>query len=155
MAEHQARVVWRLGDAEFMQGKYSREHAWEFDGGAVVAASASPSNVPLPYSNAGCVDPEEAFVAAVASCHMLWFLSLARKTGFLVESYLDDAVGVMTRNEQGASWISEITLRPTVKYSADRIPTELEEREIHHHAHEQCFIANSIRSKVTVAGRQS
>jgi organic hydroperoxide reductase OsmC/OhrA len=138
--------------ADFLKLKYSREHLWEFDGGATVAASSSPSVVPVPFSNPANVDPEESFIAAVSSCHMLWFLSLAAAGGFVVESYLDAAEGLMSKNEKGALWISEITLNPQIDYGPRRSSAD-EERRLHHEAHEQCFIANSIKTLVRVAGR--
>src|SRR3954471_22758025 len=108
MAEHRATIEWttEVAPGDFLRGRYSREHRWRFDGGAVVAGSSSPSVVPLPWSNASCVDPEEALVASLSSCHMLTFLYLAAKAGFVVGSYRDDAVGVMTKNEHGRAWIS-------------------------------------------------
>ena len=136
--------------ADFAKGKYSREHTWTFDGGLTVPASSSPSVVPLPFSNPACVDPEEAFVASISSCHMLWFLSLAAKRGFVLESYTDEAVGVMTRNEKNVLWVSTVTLHPKITYSGARQPTPSEEEQLHHEAHEQCFIANSIRTEVVV-----
>jgi organic hydroperoxide reductase OsmC/OhrA len=151
MSEHIVTVSWtnRAG-ADFLKRKYSREHSWIFDGGTVVAASSSPSVVPVPYSNPVCVDPEEAFIASVSSCHMLWFLSLAADADLLVESYRDEAVGVMSKNENGTLWISEITLRPLILYG-ERQPAGEEERRLHHESHERCFIANSIKTAVRVA----
>ena len=134
---------------DFLRGKYSREHTWTFDGGVTVEASASPSEVPVPYSNPANVDPEEAFVAAVSSCHMLTFLFLAYKAGFQIDSYEDQAVGVMTPNDRGRRWVSAITLRPKIVYSGQR-PTDEEEQRLHHESHEQCFIANSIKTVVRV-----
>src|ERR1043166_7894988 len=112
MSEHKAIIRWKRTSEEFLKGKYSREHTWTFDGGAVVPASPSPTNVPLPYSNPALVDPEEAFVAAISSCHMLTFLFLAYRQGFQVDSYDDEAVGVMTKNEKGVAWVSRVTLNP-------------------------------------------
>jgi len=133
-----------------LKGKYSREHTWSFDGGATVAASPSPSVVPAPYSNPALVDPEEAFVASVSSCHMLTYLHVARQQGFQVDSYRDEAVGAMTKNESGALWISSIALHPRIVYSGDKLPTPADEKRLHHLAHEQCFIANSIKTEVIV-----
>jgi organic hydroperoxide reductase OsmC/OhrA len=152
MSEHKAAISWKRTSSDFLKGKYSREHTWKFDGGATVPASPSPSVVPAPYSNPAHVDPEEAFVASVSSCHMLTFLYLASKQGFQVDSYDDEAVGVMTRNENGASWISAITLHPRIAYSGERLPTRADEEDLHHAAHEQCFIANSIKTEVIVRG---
>ncbi len=152
MSDHKAIIHWQnTSGADFLKGRYSREHTWTFDGGTVVKASASPSVVPLPYANAAFVDPEEAFVASVSSCHMLTFVFLAGRKGFAVESYTDNAVGHMTKNEKGAAWISAIELSPRVVYSGTKLPTAAEEEMLHHQAHEQCFIANSVRTKITVS----
>ena len=152
MSEHKAIIRWKCTSADFLKGKYSREHTWTFDGGLTVPASPSPSVVPAPYSNAANVDPEEAYVAAISSCHMLTFLFLASRAGFGGESYEDEAVGVMTKNEKGVPWVSAVTLKPKIVYSGEKRPTEPEEEDLHHHAHEQCFIANSIKTAVLVAG---
>jgi organic hydroperoxide reductase OsmC/OhrA len=116
----------------------------------MVAASASPSVVPVPFSNPAYVDPEEAFVASVSSCHMLTFLYLACQQGFQVDGYEDQAVGGMTKNEQGVPWVSSITLHPRVDFSGDKRPTAADRERLHHTAHEQCFIANSIKTEVTI-----
>jgi organic hydroperoxide reductase OsmC/OhrA len=152
MSEHKAAISWRRTDADFIGGKYSREHTWTFDGGLSVPASPSPSVVRAPYSNPAHVDPEEAFVAAVSSCHMLTFLYVASQQGFQLDSYEDEAVGVMTKNEQGASWVSLITLHTKIIYSGPKLPTPVEEEHLHHLAHEQCFIANSIKTEVKIGG---
>jgi organic hydroperoxide reductase OsmC/OhrA len=152
MSEHKASVRWERNSPDFLKGKYSREHTWTFDGGVTVPASSSPSAVPVPYSNPANVDPEEAFVAAVSSCHMLSYLYLAYREGFQVDSYEDAAVGVMTKNERGVLWVSAVTLNPRISYSGDKLPTPDDEEHLHHVAHEQCFIANSIKTEVTVAG---
>ena len=154
MAEHHATITWHseVPAAEFTRGKYSREHVWTFDGGATVAGSASPSVVPLPWSSASAVDPEEAFVAAVSSCHMLTFLYLASKQGFALTRYSDPAVGVVTKGANGVPWVSKITLRPELAWVGDKRPTAEQLAELHHHAHEQCFIACSIKTEVVVEG---
>jgi organic hydroperoxide reductase OsmC/OhrA len=152
MSQHKAIISWKRNGADFSQGKYSREHTWAFDGGSIVPASASPANVPGPYANAACVDPEEAFVASISSCHMLWFLFLASKQGFQVDSYHDEAVGVMAKNEQGVPWVSLVTLRPTIVCSGEKLPTVADEAQLHHQAHEQCFIANSVKTQIVVRG---
>ena len=149
MAEHLALIEWRRQGAEFCQQRYSREHTWTFDGGLTVAASSSPSVVPLPWSNPAAVDPVEAFIAAIASCHMLWWLSLAARAGFNVLSYRDQAVGTMAHNAQGKLWVDTVTLHPEIHYEG-RTPTETEAAELHHRAHEACFIANSVKTAVTV-----
>lgn len=153
MAEHTATVRWTLpgdGDA-FLKGRYSREHTWTFDGGVTVSASPSPSVVPVPYSNPAGVDPEEAYVASIASCHMLTFLYVAMHAGFVVERYEDDAVGVMRKNERGAVWVAAVTLRPRIAYGGAKRPTAADVDRLHHLAHEQCFIANSVKTEITVA----
>ena len=151
MSEHKAAISWKRTGPDFLKGKYSREHTWSFDGGVTVAASASPSVVPAPYSNAANVDPEEAFVAAVSSCHMLTYVWLASRAGFQVDSYDDEAIGSMTKNEQGVPWVSSITLHPRIVYSGEKLPAAADEDRLHHSAHEQCFIANSIKTEVVVA----
>jgi len=152
MSEHKATIIWNRTGPDFVAGKYSRQHSWTFDGGITLPASASPSVVPPPWSNPAYVDPEEAFVAAVSSCHKLTFLFLASQQGFLVDSYHDEAVGMISRNERGAQWVSLIRLRPQITYSGDKRPTPTDEQHLHHLAHEQCFIANSIDSKIEVEG---
>jgi organic hydroperoxide reductase OsmC/OhrA len=137
---------------DFLVGKYSREHTWSFDGGATMRASPSPNVVPVPYSNPAHVDPEEAFVALIASCHMLTYLYLASRQGFQLDSYHDEAVGVMSKNERGVSWVSVVTLHPQIAYSGAKLPTPAEEERLHHMAREQCFIANSIKTEVVVMG---
>ena len=151
MSEHRATIRWNRASAEFAKGCYSREHTWTFDGGITVPASPSPAVVPAPYSNPANVDPEEAYVAAVASCHMLTFLHLASRAGFDIASYEDEAVGTMTKNERGVPWVGSIELRPLIAYAGERTPTAAEERQLHHDAHEQCYISRSIRTAVTVA----
>ncbi|MFZ9682102.1 MAG: OsmC family protein [Cephaloticoccus sp.] len=150
MAEHLATIDWERREPDFLRGRYSREHTWSFDGCVTVPASPSPAVVPQPWSNPANVDPEEAFVAAVSSCHMLTFLWLAAKAGYVVDRYHDEAVGVMTKNERGVPWLSTVTLRPKIVYSGDRQPDAAAEADLHHHAHEQCFIAQSIRTEVKV-----
>jgi organic hydroperoxide reductase OsmC/OhrA len=150
MSEHVATISWKRNGPDFVKGKYSREHTWTFDGGMTVPASPAPTSVPAPWSNAGNVDPEEAFVAAIASCHMLVFLWLASRQGFQSDSYEDKAVGVMTKNERGALWVSKVTLRPRIVWSGERIPNPSEIDHLHHEAHEQCFIANSVKTEIAV-----
>ncbi|MEO6034770.1 MAG: OsmC family protein [Verrucomicrobiota bacterium] len=150
MSEHKATIDWKLQSPDFLKGNYSREHTWIFDGGARMQASPSPSVVPIPFSNPALIDPEEAFVASVSSCHMLTFLYLASRKGFIVDAYRDDAVGLMAKNEHGSSWISAITLHPVISYGGSKSPSPEEEQQLHHAAHEQCFIANSIKTIVTV-----
>jgi len=150
MSEHRATIVWKNDSPEFMQGRYSRAHTWTFDGGLSVPASASPSVVRPPLSNPAAVDPEEAFVASLSSCHMLTFVHLARRAGFQVDSYEDDAIGTMTPNERKVPWISAVALNPRVVYGGQRSPTPEEEAHLHHEAHEQCFVAQSVKTAITV-----
>lgn len=155
MAEHTASIRWAPpADAEaFLKGRFSREHTWTFDGGLTVPASAAPSVIPAPFSNPAGVDPEEAYVAAIASCHMMSFLYVAMRAGFVVERYEDDAVGVMRKNEHGAIWVAAVTLRPRIVYGGSTRPTPAEVDHLHHLAHEQCFIASSVKTEITVEGR--
>ena len=150
MAEHKATILWDRASPDFTKGRYSREHTWSFDGGITVAASPSPAVVRAPYSNAANVDPEEAFVASIASCHMLTFLHLAARAGFGIERYEDEAVGVMEKNERGVPWVSIVTLHPRIVYGPEGRPTASEEQRLHHNAHDQCYISNSIKTEVRV-----
>jgi organic hydroperoxide reductase OsmC/OhrA len=143
-----ATVRWVRGAAPFTDLRYSRAHEWRFDGGVIVPASSSPHVVPEPYSLAGAVDPEEAFVASLSSCHMLWTLSHAAKAGWVIDEYVDDATGEMTRNAGGKLAMTRVTLRPALTFSGDTAPTEAEHAALHHRAHEDCFIASSVRSTV-------
>ncbi|MCW3062782.1 MAG: putative stress-induced protein OsmC-like protein [Capsulimonas sp.] len=148
MSEHTSTVIWRRGAAEaFTDNRYNRAHDWKFDGGAEVRASSSPHSVPVPMSDASAVDPEEAFVASLSSCHMLWFLSLAAKRGFVVDEYQDDAVGVLEKNGEGRLAVTTVTLRPRVTFAGGE--ATLEELEaLHHAAHEACFLANSVKTDI-------
>jgi organic hydroperoxide reductase OsmC/OhrA len=150
--EYKATVRWTRDGAAFTDQKYSRGHVWRFDGGVEVPASSAPSSVPLPYSRAEAVDPEEAFVASLSSCHMLFFLWFAAKAGFVVDSYEDHALGVMTKNERGKLYVSKVTLDPRIAFSGDKRPSPEEIAELHHRSHEECFIANSVRTEIVVAG---
>jgi organic hydroperoxide reductase OsmC/OhrA len=149
MAEHTATISWQRGDQAFADGRYSRAHVWRFDGGAVIAASSSPYVVPLPYSDPTAVDPEEAFIAAISSCHMLWFLSIAARRGFVVDSYTDHAIATLAANACGKQAVTEVTLRPTAAFGGDRQPTASDIADMHHEAHEECFIANSVNCRIT------
>jgi organic hydroperoxide reductase OsmC/OhrA len=130
-------------------GRYSRAYEMRFDGGAVVPGSPSPEIVHAPWSRPEGVDPEETFVASVASCHMLWFLDVARRAGFSMESYTDHAEGVMTKNAAGELWVSRIALRPRIVWRGDG-PSAEALAALHDTAHHKCFIANSIRTEVVV-----
>ena len=148
MAGHQATIRWERHNAAFVDNRYSREHHWEFDGGVQIPASSSPHVVPLPDSVAAAVDPEEAFVAALSSCHMLWFLSLAAKQGYIVDRYQDAAVGRMGRDAEGRQVMLEVTLRPAVTFAGLKHPDEAQLAALHHAAHAECFIANSVKTRV-------
>tara|TARA_R110000782_G_scaffold67074_2_gene135700 strand:+ start:522 stop:986 length:465 start_codon:yes stop_codon:yes gene_type:complete len=148
MGKHTAIVRWSRGDSDFAANKHSRAHEWEFDGGLKVPASASPDIVPLPYSVAENVDPEEAFVASISSCHMLFYLHKSRDAGFVVNSYEDEAVGVLGKNAAGRLAITRVTLNPVVSYEGP-VPSAGQIEALHHEAHELCFIANSTMTEIT------
>ncbi len=151
MSNHTARIHWAhdAGDAAaFLGRRYSRRHEWHFDGGAVVPASSSPHVVPLPMSDASAVDPEEAFVAALSSCHMLWFLDVASRAGWSVASYADEAVGGMSPDAQGRLVVSVVTLRPHVVFAGGRQPDAAALQALHHQAHASCFLANSVKTEI-------
>ena len=150
MSEYKATIKWQQTSPDFLKGRYSREHTWSFDGGVTVPASASPAVVPAPWANPAGVDPEEAFVASLSSCHMLTFLHLASKAGFQIDNYEDEAVGQVTKNEKGMPWVSLVTLNPKVTYSGEKLPSPADAERLHHQAHEQCYIANSVKTEVTV-----
>ncbi len=150
MSDHKAIIRWALNGQDFSKGRYSREHTWSFDGGITVPASPAPSVVPAPWSNAAHVDPEEAFVAAISSCHMLTFLWLVSREGFQADSYEDEAVGVMTKNERGVPWMSNVTLHPRILWSGGKLPSDADLERLHHRAHEECYIANSIKTEVII-----
>ncbi|WP_339490717.1 OsmC family protein [Pseudomonas sp. EL_65y_Pfl2_R95] len=148
MSHYTAKVMWQRGTQSFLNNRYSRAHNWLFDGGTQVPASSSPQVVPLPYSDPAAVDPEEAFVASLSSCHMLWFLGIAAKQGFAVDEYEDNAVGVMTNNAQGRMAMTQVTLYPRVTFSVGHCPTNEQLKALHHSAHDQCFIANSVLTTI-------
>ncbi|QTN19995.1 OsmC family protein [Brevundimonas sp. AJA228-03] len=149
MSEHVATIEWSRGDQAFADNRYSRAHDWRFDGGAVVRGSSAPTSVPLPMSDPAAVDPEEAFVAALSSCHMLFFLAFAAKAGFVVDRYRDAAVGVLGRDDRGRMSMTVVTLRPEVAFAGDAPDAETV-ADLHHRAHEACYIANSVRTAVRV-----
>jgi organic hydroperoxide reductase OsmC/OhrA len=150
MSEHTATIKWKSDQGDFARGRYSREHTWTLDGGMVINASSSPSVVPTPMSNPAYVDPEEAFVASLSSCHMLTFLYVASRKGFVVSAYDDEAVGTTTKNAEGTPWISTVVLRPKIVYAGDKLPTPEEEHALHEAAHHGCFIAQSVKTDVRV-----
>ena len=151
MSQYSAGISWNRGGATFLDKRYSRAHTWTFDGGVEVRASSSPASVPLPYSDAAAVDPEEAFVAALASCHMLWFLSIAAKSGFCVDSYEDHAVGRLSPGAGGKLSMTAVTLRPHVVFTDHKAPTPELFEAMHDEAHRECFIANSVTTRMTTA----
>lgn len=143
-----AETIWQRGDQPFTDKRYSRGHLLRFDGGIEVPGSSSPLSVPLPMSVEAAVDPEEAFVSAISSCHMLWFLSIAAKAGYTVDRYSDEAHGVMARNAAGKLTITQVTLRPRAAFSGEPRPTREQLDALHHRAHEECYIANSVTTDV-------
>lgn len=150
MAHYSALVIWHRGEQPFSDNRYLRRHAWKFDGGTEVPASSSPHVVPVPFSSADAVDPEEAFVASLASCHLLWFLSVARQHGYVVDSYADEAVGVMAPNAAGKLAMTVVTLRPRVEFSGAKRPDAATLAALHQEAHEECYIANSVKTDVRI-----
>ena len=149
MHTYEATISWKKGDQNFSDNRYSRAHTWRFDGGAVVPASSSPLVVRLPMSDATAVDPEEAFVASLSSCHMLFFLDFARRDGFVIDEYVDEAEGVLEKRADGKMAMTRVTLRPRVTW-AGTPPDEAAIADLHHRAHEACFISNSVTTDVTV-----
>jgi organic hydroperoxide reductase OsmC/OhrA len=150
VSTYTATVRWtRDLSTAFAKGQYSRAHEWAFDGGATVAASASPHIVPAPWSDAAGVDPEEAFIASLSSCHMLFFVDFARRDGWTVDEYVDEAEGVLEKRGDGKMSMSRVTLHPRVTWAGDE-PDESAIADLHHRAHEACFIANSVTTEVTV-----
>jgi len=149
-AVYTAEILWLRDGQDFSDNRYSRRHTLRFDGGAEIAASSSPHVVPLPMSDATTVDPEEAFVASLSSCHMLWFLSIAAKRKFCVDRYFDPAIGVMDKNTEGKMAMVQVTLKPEVVFSGELIPSRMQIDQMHHEAHEECFIANSVKTEVRI-----
>ncbi|GGY65149.1 peroxiredoxin [Cellvibrio zantedeschiae] len=148
MTEHTAKIIWERGDQNFLDNRYSRKHKIQFDGGLEIPASSAPSNVPVPLSDESAADPEELLIAALSNCHMLWFLAIAAKRGFRVDSYEDDAKGHMAKNEHGKLFLAQVTLNPVTAFSGEKIPTQEELEQLHHKAHEECFIANSVLTEI-------
>ncbi len=151
MSRYCAIIKWqRQSDDKFIDNKYSRAHVWEFDGGEIVQASSSPHVVPLPHSIEANVDPEEAFIASISSCHMLFFLSIAAKKRFVIENYTDYATGIMQLDKDKKISMTDVTLKPRIVFSGEKQPTKEQTDKIHHQAHEQCFIANSVKTKIHI-----
>ncbi|MGH8482133.1 MAG: OsmC family protein [Nevskiaceae bacterium] len=152
--DYTATVAWqRAADARFTDNRYSRAHEWRFDGGAVVPASSSPAVVPVPLSSAAAVDPEEAFVASLSACHMLFFLFHAANKGYVIERYEDAAVGTMGRTAEGRTAMLKVVLRPQVKWGDERRPSAEELDAMHHQSHLDCYIANSVKTEVAIEAR--
>ena len=148
---YNVKVFWKRNlDDVFVDSQYSRSHTWLFDGGIEVPASSSPHVVPLPMSNESAVDPEEAFVAALSSCHMLWFLSIAAEKNYIVDSYEDDATGVLRKNGEGKLSMTKVTLKPKVNFCNEFAPERAQLDELHRLAHDKCFIANSVKTKIDI-----
>ena len=145
---HTATVVWERGDAAFVDNRYSRRHVIRFDGGAEMPGSSSPTVVKAPYSDPAAVDPEEMFIASISSCHMLWFLSLAAAEKFRVDRYEDEAEGIMEKNADGKMAVTRVTLHPRAVFSGDKMPSADDLERLHHKAHEECFIASSVKTDV-------
>ena len=151
MSTYFATVRWNrsTGD-DFAKGRYSRAHEWAFDGGAIVRASASPDNVPPGTADVAAVDPEEAFIAAISSCHMLFFIDYARRDGFLVDGYVDEASGIMEKRADGRTAVTKVTLHPRISWGGERQPEPRDIELLHHRSHHDCFIANSVNTEVTI-----
>jgi organic hydroperoxide reductase OsmC/OhrA len=147
---YRATVLWRRSDQPFVDRRYSRGHVWRFDEGVEVPASSSPLVVPN-HSVAAAVDPEEAFVASLSSCHMLFFLDFASRAGFRIDAYEDAAVGEMGKDANGKLYVAKVTLNPVITFSGDKRPSEAEIAALHHSSHAECFIANSVRTEVVTA----
>lgn len=148
MSHHVATIEWQRDAEDFLDQRYSRRHRWRFDGGAEVVASASPQVVPVPLSDPAAVDPEEAFVASLSSCHMLWFLAIAARRGYRVDGYRDLADGVLGRNAAGRRGITEVTLHPAVTWSGELLPSREAVEAMHEEAHQECYLANSVTATV-------
>jgi organic hydroperoxide reductase OsmC/OhrA len=149
MSEHHATIEWSRGTPDFAYETYNRDHDWAFDAGITVRASAAPAY----KGNERCVDPEEAFVASLSSCHMLTFLAVACKRRYVVDDYRDEAVGILEKDAEGRLAITRATLRPRVTFGGERTPNPEELRQLHEQAHHACFIANSVKTEVVVEPR--
>jgi organic hydroperoxide reductase OsmC/OhrA len=149
---YDATIEWTRGDQAFVDNKYSRAHVWRFDGGAVVPGSSAPASVPLPWSDASAVDPEEAMVASLSSCHMLWFLAFAAKAGWVVDRYFDEASGELDRNPEGRRYLARVTLRPVTSFTGPS-PTQEQLDALHHAAHDHCEMAHSVRATIAIEAR--
>ncbi len=149
MSAHEATIIWNKQESElFIDNKYNRKHIWSFDGGITLVASPSPNIVPVPYSTPSAIDPEEAFVASLSSCHMLFFLSFAAKQNLIVENYTDNAVGILVHENGDQAWMKQVTLKPKVTFSKSERPSIEMIQDLHNKAHASCFIANSVKSEI-------
>ncbi|WP_109481131.1 OsmC family protein [Paraburkholderia sp. C35] len=155
MAKHTALIEWNGNGSKFTDNRYSRAHRWTFDGGAVVPASSSPHVVREPFSDPAGVDPEEAYVAALSSCHMLWFLSIAAEHGYAVSAYRDEAEGTMAKNDAGKEVVTRVVLKPAVAFTGEKAPDDEAFAHLHHLAHDACFLANSVKTVIDVEGSWS
>jgi organic hydroperoxide reductase OsmC/OhrA len=152
LSTYRATVDWRC-EGDFATRRYSRGHTLSFDGGLTVPGTAGPANVNPRYSMEGAMDPEQAFVASLAACHMLWFLDIAARAGFVIESYRDEAEGTLAAGSDGRQMMTRVVLSPKITFTGERQPTAEELAQLHHRAHEECFIANSVKSEVMVEPR--
>jgi organic hydroperoxide reductase OsmC/OhrA len=152
MSAYTATLTWKRGDQVFTDAKYSRGHEIAFDAGFSVIGSSSPHVVRPPLSREDAVDPEELFVAALASCHMLFFLDFARRGGFVIDAYVDAAEGVLAKTADGKMAMTKVTLKPKIEWSGDKRPSAEDIAGLHHKAHDACFIANSFKGEVVVEG---
>jgi organic hydroperoxide reductase OsmC/OhrA len=153
MSTYTATVIWtRHSDAAFTDNKYSRAHEWRFDGAVTVPASSSPKVVPPPLSKTDAVDPEEAFVASLSSCHMLFFLFYAAKAGLKIDRYEDEAIGELGKNARGAMAMLKVRLRPKIDWVGN-VPSGEQLDKMHHSAHESCYIANSVTTEIVIEPR--
>lgn len=155
MAGHCVVIEWQRGDAAFTDHRYSRRHRWRFDGGVELAGSSSPDVVRAPFSDPAAVDPEEAFVAGLSSCHMLWFLDVAAHAGYVVDRYADEATGYLTKRADGKSWMSRVVLAPRVTFTGSKVPTDAEVDRLHHEAHDECFLASAYKGEMQIDGSWS
>lgn len=149
MHQYESRICWNRSEQKFIDNRYSRAHEWKFDGGLQIPASSSPLIVPVPMSDPAAVDPEEALVAAVSSCHMLFFLSFAAKRGLVIDQYVDNAVGIMDKNDEQKVAMTRITLHPQIIFAGES-PSREELEKLHHRAHEECYIASSLKAEIVV-----
>src|SRR4029079_10800090 len=152
MSQNKGKIEGKGWTPQYGLGKSSRVHTWSFDGGLTVPASAAPGVVPAPFVDPAGIDPEEAFVASISSCHMLTYLHVARRAGFQIESYVDEAVGDMAKNDKGIPWVATVTLNPQIVYVGDKRPSPQERGQLTHKAHDGGYVSQSVKSDVKVAG---